>query len=491
MGYSCLKTICVLLLDVVFISAAHAQAGKNAIRCPDHEILRALENNVPEIMELAGVTGISMAVICEGKTYWLHSFGVKDATTNQAVTDDTLFEAKSLSKVPFAYAVLKLVDQGKIDLDAPLTKYLPKPYIEADERLSKITARYVLSHRTGFPNWRDDGKALTIRFTPGERFSYSGEGIDYLQTVVEGITGKPLNEFMTATVFTPLGMASSSYSWREGFENLVATGHDEDGQASKRPIPKEANAAWSLRTTARDYALFVDTVLNGVGLKPATLKEMETPQVAVDPTCLLDCFDGAPKELSKSIYWGLGWGIEQTDQGKSIWHWGDSGGWRCYVTAVPQRKVGIVIFTNSANGLSIANEIVKRAIGADQPAIAWLRYESYDSPTKRFAAAVGKDGADGAIEAFRPELGNGTISEHAVNELGYRLLHRKRIAEAIQVFLLNVELHPTLPNVYDSLGEAYLDEGNKDLAIRNYKKAVELNPNYNHAAEMLKKINEQ
>lgn len=144
----------------------------------------------------------------------MHGFGVKNAKIGLPVTAETVFEAASLSKPVFAYGVLKLIDQGKLGLDVPLTTYLPKPYIDGDERLNKITARIVLSHRTGFPNWR--GKpSLKICFTPGERFSYSGEGYIYLQRVVEHITGKPLNEYITEAVFTPLGMANSSYVWRQ------------------------------------------------------------------------------------------------------------------------------------------------------------------------------------------------------------------------------------------------------------------------------------
>jgi hypothetical protein len=141
-----------------------------------------LERDVPELMKKSNVPGVSIALIQRGKTIWVHGFGVKKAGTSQPVTGETVFEAASLSKPVFAYGVLKLVDQGKLGLDVPLTTYLPKPYIPGDQRLAKITARIVLSHRTGFPNWRD-GDSLPLYFTPGERFSYSGEGYIYLQRV--------------------------------------------------------------------------------------------------------------------------------------------------------------------------------------------------------------------------------------------------------------------------------------------------------------------
>src|SRR5579872_1803933 len=260
-------------------------------------VVAALQKDVPELMKDAEIPGMQIAVVREGKTFWLQSYGVKDIKTKAPVKDDTVFNVGSLSKPVFAYGVLKLIDEGKLDLDAPLSKYLPKPYIEGDpqtsERLQKITARIVLSHRTGFPNWRNNDP-LKIYFTPGERFSYSGEGIVYLQKVVEQITGKPLNDYMQDAVFTPLGMTSSSYVWRKDFEDTAASGHDADGTPVASFKAKEANAAASLDTTVRDYAVFVDAVLTGKGLKPATLHQMETAQIAVDPACT-NCTDRVPK----------------------------------------------------------------------------------------------------------------------------------------------------------------------------------------------------
>lgn len=333
-------------------------------------ILR-LERDVPEQMKKGNVPGLAIAVIRDGKTTWVHAFGVKDTKTGQMVTEETVFEAASLSKPVFAYGVLKLVEQGKLGLDVPLTTYLPKPYIAGDERLAKITARIVLSHRTGFPNWRD-GDSLPIYFTPGERYSYSGEGYIYLQRVVEQITGKPLNEYMTEAVFTPLGMTSSSYVWRPDFDALTATGHDPDGKPAELWKPEEAGAASTLNTTAKDYALFVEAILNGKGLKTATLHEMETPQIALDPECRI-CIKREPKQLSKTLFWGLGWGIQHTAQSDALWHWGDNGVFKCFVMAEPKTKSGVVMFTNGQNGLEIAKPLIDEAMHTDSLAFEWLK----------------------------------------------------------------------------------------------------------------------
>ncbi len=141
------------------------------------------------------VPGLSIAVINDAKVVWQKSFSVVNSATNQPVSDDTIFEAASLSKPVFAYGVLRLVEKGKLDLDTPLVKYLPKPYVQNDERAGLITAWMVLTHTTGFPNWRNN-QALKTHFNPGERFSYSGEGFVYLQKVVEHLTGQPLDAVM-------------------------------------------------------------------------------------------------------------------------------------------------------------------------------------------------------------------------------------------------------------------------------------------------------
>jgi len=459
------------------------------LRKPDAATIVRLQQRIPELLKEGGVPGLSLALIRGGKTYWVHGFGVRDAKGGQPVTGETIFEAASLSKPVFAYGVLKLVDQGKLDLDVPLSKYLPKPYIEGDARLDKITARYVLSHRTGFPNWRGDGNPLTIHFTPGERFSYSGEGFVYLQKVVEQVTGKSLNEYMTEAVFQPLGMTSSRYVWRADYDARTATGHDAAGQPREKNKPNEANASSSLHTTAGDYARFVEAVMNGTGLKRTTLREMERPQVAVDPECT-NCTERAPKELSKSVFWGLGVGIQETREGESLWHWGDNGSFKCYVVAYPKQRIGMVMFANAENGLAIAPEVVREAIGGGQPAFRWIKYDSYDSPAMQFAKAAREQGTAAAIAEFRWALLRGDISEKSINGTGFQLLAAKKMPEAIRLFQLNVELHPESSNVYDSLGEAYMDNGDKALAIQNYQKSLELDPKNKNATDTLKKLEE-
>lgn len=334
-----------------------------------HACVHAVEQSLPELMREYSVPGISLALIRHSKIYWVKSFGVKDG--HVPVTQDTIFEAASLSKVVFAYAVLKLADEGKIDLDAPLEHYLVAPYVQGDPRINKITARMVLTHRTGFPNWRPK-EGLTIHFAPGDHFSYSGEGFVFLAKAVERISGQSFNEFMQQMVFTPLGMTSSSYVWRQDYDARTAIGHDKDGRAQEKWKPKEANPASSLQTTALDYARFMTALLDGKGLKADALKQMETPQTPVEQNCTANCFDVGP--LSTTVFWGLGVGLEKASAGLAFWHWGDNGTFKAYMVGFPEHKSGLVMFTNSENGLSIADAVVKTALGSDEPSLQWVNH---------------------------------------------------------------------------------------------------------------------
>lgn len=447
-----------------------------------------LKKDIPLLMEKAGVPGLSIAIIRGGKAVWTDSFGVQDEKTKKPVTRDTRFNVGSLSKPVFAYGVLKLVDAGKLKLDEPLAPYLPKEMTEGDPRFKQITARIVLSHRTGFPNWPGDGQPLVIHFTPGERFSYSGAGMVFLQKAVEKITGKPLNDYLQEVVFTPLGMKHSSYVWNPAFESEVAIGHNVAGTPVDLFKADQANAAASLSTTAEDYANFLNAVLNGKGLQASTLREMEAQQIAVDPACS-NCVEGTPSgKLSTTIFWGLEFGIEQTAEGESLWHWGDNGVFKAFFVVRPATKSGVVYMTNSENGLSIARQILAETLGGEQPAFDWLKYDNYDAPGLLFTREAFAQGAAAALEQFSRELANGTITEGTVNQTGYTLMGSKKIGDAILVFSKNVELHPNSWNAYDSLGEAYMTNGQKALAIKNYQKSVELKPTNENGVAALKKL---
>lgn len=453
-----------------------------------------LEKNLPALMKAADIPGISIALIRGGKPVWTRAFGVKNSETKEAATEETIFEAASLTKPVFAYAVLQLVDAGKLDLDAPLNKYLPGNYDVAadDARVNQITARRVLTHSTGFPNWRQprNAKNLPIYFAPGERFSYSGEGFVYLSKVVEKITGMKFDEYVRQAVFVPLGMTNSALAWKEKHKLTKTFNHDLLGNPSGQGEGNEANAAGSLLTTASDYAKFVAAILSGAGLKKATRKQMTTPQIRVNESCR-NCLTPPTGKVSTEVAWGLGWGLQTTAEGNSFWHWGDNGNNKAFIVAFEKQKDGIVVLTNGANGLFILKEILADGLGGKHPALEWINTGRYDSPAHVLLKSIVSEGAEKGIGDYRKRRETSAaerLDEASINRLGYDLLRARKIDEAIAVFWLNTEDFPKSANTWDSLAEAYMIKGDKAKAIENYKKSLELNPDNKGAIEQIKKL---
>lgn len=331
------------------------------------------------LMAEARIPGLAWAVLADGEIARVGFAGVADAYDSEPVTGETLFEAASLSKPVFATAVLRLAERGEIDLDRPLHQILPYDRISHDPRSELLTARLVLSHRTGLPNWGPE--RLDFTFDPGARFGYSGEGFVYLQRCVEALTGEALDAFVRREVFAPLGLRRSRFSWPEDEEPPLALPHDEAGRRQDKRIPNEGNAAASLHTTAGEYARFVAAWMNGDLLSPETVAEALEPQVRMTGE-----ESASPRRaaVAQRIAWGLGWGLVLPPQGGSsspvAWHWGDNGPAKAFVAFDPGAKRGLVYFANSTNGLAIGRELVRNALGNLDVAFEWAGYDPYDRP---------------------------------------------------------------------------------------------------------------
>jgi CubicO group peptidase (beta-lactamase class C family) len=250
----------------------------------------------------------------------------------------------------------------------------------------------------GFPNWRPGSDPLKIYFTPGDRFSYSGEGFVYLAAAVERITGQTLEAFMRRTVFEPLGMTSSSYVWQSRYESLKVYNHGLLGDLAGRRTPWRANAAASLHTTAEDYARFVSAVVAGKGLRPATAKELISPQSRPDERGINTATAAPTGRLAPSLAWGLGVGLEQEGEAWSLWHWGDNGTTKAYAAASPRRGIGVVLFANAENGLALVPAILEEVMGGASPACAWLKQRG---PVPAFGPFVSALRASGGAGAWR------------------------------------------------------------------------------------------
>jgi len=339
--------------------------------------------NLPSWMEVAPVPGVWVTWIERGKVAWEQGFGVKNVDTKQPVDSKTIFEAASLTKQATAYAAHALQKEGKLDFDKPLNDYVPGM---TDAKAKTVTARHVLSHSSGFPNWRfEKGSALVPAFDPGSKWSYSGEGYVYLARVMEKVTDKAYGEIIQQRVFDPLGMTSSSISRLPERETLMATGHDRRGalqdttrkkqlwehvkesgksfntlryedlevlqEKAKQPLLPNwmgINAAASMCTSGPDYARFVLAAIKNPEYRKQQVKIRET------------------------LGWGLGWGIERVGGREYLWQWGDNGGYKNIVMVDPVAETGVFVFTNGDSGMRICDRVTTHSTGIEHPAFLFI-----------------------------------------------------------------------------------------------------------------------
>jgi CubicO group peptidase (beta-lactamase class C family) len=452
------------------------EASRLRLETPVESLVRELGQAVPELMDAAGVPGLQICIIRDGQILWNQGFGVKNIQTGEPVDERTVFEAASLTKPFFAFLAMKMVEAGELDLDSPLVDYAPQEYIEEKylqhgmdlegfrrDWFRRITARQVLSHSSGLPHG-GPRRPLPILFEPGSKYRYSADGYYYLQRIVEHLRDSPLHEIMHREVIEPWGMSDSSLVWQERYEDQAAVGHDMfSGTSGRHRKRSQAHAAASLYTTAHDYALFVAAVLNATGLEAETVAQMLAPQI----------------EVREGVSWSLGFGLENNVAGRAFWQWGDYGIFRNYITAFPEHRLGVVYLTNSFNGLSIGPELVKLALGDDKNlGLEYLGYPHYDTESVKLGRMIVEKGIPTAEEYYRtirreaPE----SLSEEDVNGLGYALLQTGKAAEALTVFLWNIEAFPHSANAYDSLAEAYLRRGDIENAVLYYTKTLEAIP---------------
>jgi CubicO group peptidase (beta-lactamase class C family) len=299
-----------------------------------------------------------MAVVRAGEPTELTAVGMRNSLSRAPVDHQTVFEAASLSKPVFGYAVLRLIDAGELALDTPLSRHTPD-YVPDDLRAADVTVRHVLSHTTGLPNWRSVERPFKTHFAPGERFGYSGEGFVWLQRVVEAVTGDSLDAVLLRLVFQPLGMHRSSFTWQSAFDSNHADPHDAEATSGSKAKPSVPNMAASLQTTGHDYARFLEAVLSGEGLSPSAARSWFEPQVHVDD---------AP------IAWGLGWGLEP-ERG-TFFQWGDNdrGRFKAFAMGSRRQRCAVVALTNGFHGMAIMPELIGRHLPAPHPAFSWLGY---------------------------------------------------------------------------------------------------------------------
>ena len=435
------------------------------------------------------------ALVAEnGKVIFKKGFGLANMEWNIPNQSDTKFRLGSITKQFTAFLIVKLAEEGKIKLDVPITTYLPD---YPKENGDKITIHHLLTHTSGIPNYNSTSNFLKVKsrnpyspqdfvktfdklpleFKPGEKFNYSNSGYFLLGYIIEKITGKTYEQYLQETILTPLNLVNTGFDHSEIILKNRASGYEKQGKNFVNSSFIDMSipyAAGSLYSTVEDLYLWDQALYGNKILSEKSMESLFKPYI---------------KSWGDESY-GYGWSLEDvTIQGKGklkiIEHGGGINGFNTIISRVPADK-NLVVLLNNTGGtvLGEMNEAIRNI----------LYNQSYNQAKKSMALELleifKEKGTGAGVDTYKKLKADPTygIKEGDMNNAGYQLLQTGKKKEAIEIFKINVEAFPKSGNVYDSLGEAYLADGDKKLALANYSKSVELDPSNENGKKVLEEL---
>jgi CubicO group peptidase (beta-lactamase class C family) len=436
----------------------------------------------------------SVLVAENGAIIYKKGFGFANMEWDIPNAPNTKHRLGSITKQFTGMLILQLAEAGKIDLKAPITKYLPD-YPKANGDI--ITTHHLLTHTSGIPNYtsfpgffQNDSRdpytptefiktfsEMDLEFTPGKKFNYSNSAYFLLGALIEKISGKSYEQMLQEKIFVPLNMKDSGFDHHATILKNRATGYEKNGDAfanSKYLDMSIPYAAGSLYSTVEDLYLWDQGLYNNTLLSKTSM----------------DLFFGEHIKAMNG-YYGYGWFIATESLGnteeriETISHGGGVNGFNTLITRAPSDKSLIVLLNNTGGAPLNAMAKAIRGIMYDKP---------YDFPKKSVANAmyheIVSNGIETALVRYNAIKSSSDydLDESDMNAMGYKLLQSEKLDEAVAVFKLNIGAFPKSANAYDSYAEALMTQGNKEEAIVNYKKSVEMNPNNQNGIDFLKKL---
>ncbi|HEX8634522.1 MAG TPA: serine hydrolase [Pyrinomonadaceae bacterium] len=474
----------VVLVALALQPAALAQGGDKAAR---------IEEYLARANRIGQFNGAAL-VAENGKVIYKKGVGLANMEWNVPNEADTKFRLGSITKQFTAALILQLVEQGKLKLDGKLSEYLPDYRKDVGD---KVTIHHLLTHTSGIPSYTSLPKFLEdasrnpyavaefvkkyasgdLEFEPGARFRYNNSGYFLLGAIIEKLHGKSYEQVVKEHIFDPLGMKNSGYDHHGTLLSKRASGYQKtptgyiNAPYLDMSIPY---AAGSLYSTVEDLylwdqALYADKVVSA-----------KSKEVMYKP--FLDNY-------------AYGWNISKVTLAQSkevvnsVAHSGGIHGFSTLLTRYPEQKHLIVLLDNTSQGgnlgrinRDLTNILYNQPFEMPKQSIAEVLMKTF-TERNDVAAAVKQYRELKATQGAAYDFGEGEL-----NTLGYQLLAARKLKEAIEIFKLNVEAHPQAANPYDSLGEAYLVAGERELALQNYRKAVALNPQNTNAAAIIKNL---
>ena len=428
----------------------------------------------------------AILVASHGQIIYRKGFGKSNFQTREAFTPETPSDVGSVTKPFTAIAIMMLAGQKKVAYNDPVSKYILE--FSKSVHLSQVTLRQLLNHTSGIPDYGDlgvddsglDQHALIsailekedLLANSGLKYRYSNPGYALLAAVVERVSGKAFSDFLGNEVFERLGM-SKTFVYDSPQKKLAHTavgygqfGGVDDGRPTA--VPGDGGVYSTVDDLFKwDQALYTDRL--------------------VSQSALADAFTPGAVEEGTSTY-GFGWNVEEKNAGKYVWHTGSHAGFRAFMGRGLGNRVTIIMLTNQGNSKRQEINTAVEHILANEPYVL-----PKQSGAAKLYGTIHRSGIQAALQQY-DALKDGKDSEYdlgesELNTLGYQLLSGdKRSTDAIAIFRLNIKEHPASSNAYDSLGEAYVRNGQRDRAISSYEMAVKLDPGNTHAAGELRKL---
>jgi CubicO group peptidase (beta-lactamase class C family) len=371
------KTLPGLVTAALLVGCAYPRGQSTRIETDQ------IDFTVRRLMEREKVTGLALAHVEGGKVTYVATYGLRNSQRNLPLTPTTVMYGASLTKTAFSYMVLQLVDEGRLNLDTPLAQLLPKPLPEyadysdlrIDERWRLLTPRHVLTHTTGFANFRwleADGR-LRFHHDPGSRYGYSGEGFYLLQFALEEGLRLDVGKEMQRRVFDRFGMTRTSMTWRPDFASDLADGYGTDGKMEPHDERGSVSAAGSMDTDIEDQARLWAAIVRGDGLSMKSRRELVRPQKAIVSAHQFPSLaaETNPRNVDIGLAAGLGL-VTFLDYSGPAWFKGGHNDWTGnIVVCLETGQRCVVLLANDVRAERIFPELVQLILGKTRMPWNW------------------------------------------------------------------------------------------------------------------------